>query len=93
MTPDYVVADGKLLDMNTLKPERTFVPWLNETKETARQKEAWYTAHYQALTAGISGLEYGWSNSILAIFGEKAFPIATSGSGDVTIAGAEYGKV
>ena len=32
-------------------------------------------------------------NSILAIFGEKSFPIATNNPGDVIIAGAEYGQV
>ena len=41
----------------------------------------------------VTGLDYGMSNSVLAIFGEKAFPIATSSSGDVTIAGAEFGSV
>ena len=30
---------------------------------------------------------------MLAIFGEKTFPIATNEAGDVVIAGAEYGKV
>jgi hypothetical protein len=32
-------------------------------------------------------------NSILAIYGEKSFPIATNNAGDTIIAGAEYGMV
>jgi len=35
----------------------------------------------------------GLSPSVLALFGDKAFPIATNKVGDVTIAGAEFGKV
>jgi hypothetical protein len=31
--------------------------------------------------------------SIVAIFGEKTFPVATNNAGDTIIAAAEYGKV
>ena len=58
----------------------------------------WYSNHYNALTAKLSEIDYtlpttGLSPSVLALFGDKAFPIATNTAGDVTIAGAEYGSV
>ncbi len=92
LAPNYIVADGKLIDLDSLKPERTIFIRENETP-TDRQSP-WYTAHYQELTKGLTSIDYtGWSNSVVAIFGEKAFPIATNGAGDVIISGAEFGKV
>jgi len=53
---DYVIANGRLIDLNELKPERVFYPWgeaLNKDK-----RDPWYTSHYQALTKGIDGIDY-----------------------------------
>ena len=55
--PDYIVADGLLIDQNELKPSRVRFPW-GEGNTTDRQSVPWYTAHYQALTQGIDALEY-----------------------------------
>jgi hypothetical protein len=57
------------------------------------QPEPWYTEHYKSLTSGLTEIDYQSTNSILPIFGEKAFPVATNSDGDVTIAAAEYGSV
>ncbi len=61
-------------------------------------KALWYAPHYNALTAKLSEIDYtlpttGLSPSVLALFGDKAFPVATNAAGDVTIAGAEFGTV
>ena len=53
----------------------------------------WYISHYRFLTKNLTFLKYGLRNSIMAIFGEKTFPIATNKHGDVTIAAAEFGQV
>jgi hypothetical protein len=55
--PNYIVADGQLIDQNKLKPSRVRFPW-GECNTTDRQIAPWYTAHYQALTKGIDALEY-----------------------------------
>ncbi len=90
--PNFIVADGKLIDLNSLKPERTI--FLRENETPTDRQSPWYIAHYQELTKGLTSIDYtGWINSVVAIFGEKAFPIATNGAGDVVISGAEFGKV
>ena len=92
--PDYIVADGKLIDRNSLRPERVIFLRENGTIFDRQDTPPWYTTHYQALTQGIDAIDYTtWINSIVAIFGEKSFPIATNGEGDVIIAGAEFGAV
>ena len=55
--PNYIIADGELIDLNTKRPERVFFPWGNDIV-TDRQDSPWYTAHYQALTQGVDGIDY-----------------------------------
>jgi len=50
--------------------------------------------HFQHLTEGLSILDFGTlATSVLAVFGERAFPITTNGFGQATIAAGEHGKV
>jgi len=95
-THDYIVADGEVIDRNNLKPERViFITDNNNGTIYDRQDTPpWYATHYQTLTQGIDAIDYtGWTNSIVAICGEKSFPIAINGAGDVIVAGAEFGVV
>ncbi len=55
--PNYIIADGEVIDLNKKRPERVFFAWGNDT-ETNRQDSPWYTAHYQALTQGVDGIDY-----------------------------------
>jgi hypothetical protein len=50
--------------------------------------------HFQYLTDGLTVLDFGhFEISGLAVFGEKAFPIATNSFDRVIVAAGEYGKV
>ena len=60
----------------------------------------WYSEHYHELTSGLGPSElnvpnfkYPDANSVLAVFGEKAFPVWLNSNGDAKIAAALYGKV
>ena len=78
------------------KRERFFSDLCRPQPCKAVNADPWYKQHYDNLTAGISGLDYRipeCPNSILAVFGELAFPVATSSSGEVVIAAAEYYQV
>lgn len=58
--------------------------------------DPWYKPHYDQLTAGITEMDYdipGHPNSILAIFGDFAFPVATNAVDEVVIAAAGYNQV
>ena len=63
---------------------------------TSSEDPLWYKPHYEELTEGISWIDYripGCTISVLAVFGESAFPVATSSSGEVVIAAALYENV
>jgi hypothetical protein len=93
-THDYIVADGEVIDRNNLKPERVIFMSDNGTIYDRQDTPPWYATHYQTLTQGIDAIDYtGWTNSIVAICGEKSFPIAINGAGDVIVAAAEFGAV
>jgi hypothetical protein len=55
--PDYIVANGLLIDQNELKPIMVRLQQ-GEGATTDGQSAPWYTEHYQALTQGIDSLEY-----------------------------------
>lgn len=92
--PDYIMADGELLDINKMSARHVVIPGSEESNYDRAAADPWYKADYEALTKGLTVIdgtaEY---NSVVGLFGEKAFPVALSSVGDVTIAGATYGDV
>ena len=92
---DLIVANGEEVDLNDFRSDRAVFADISTESRLLNRKATWYEAHYNELTTGITDNiddPVAYSNSILILFGEKAFPVWTNKDGDVKIAGAEFGE-
>jgi hypothetical protein len=49
--PDYIVADGKWIDRNSLRPEKLCFLRENDTQlDRQASSSPWYTSHYQVFS-------------------------------------------
>ena len=92
---DLIVANGEEVDLNDFQADRAVFADIGAESRLLNREAPWYEAHYNELTAGITDNiddPAAYYNSILSLFGEKAFPVWTNKDGDVKIAGAEFGE-
>ncbi len=83
------------IDMSPLWFIAIFVAFAKANFAFNDQLTIWYQGHYEALTDNIQDQIEDpdhHRNSILTIFGKKAFPVWLNIDGDVKVAGAEFGS-
>ena len=93
------MAGGRLFDLNHPSgPAEDFEKRARNFKlrkiYRTMGKKLWYEDHYRELVKNIAQLHITKElNSLVYIFGEKAFPVALNKAGEVTIGAALYGEV